>query len=189
MPSILFDLKYFEAGLDELEAYLLSDGLYWQTGASAPPGEPEFPSLTLGGLLLARQRLAAHHLDEAQQQLLNKLVDRLEISQTKWRVAWGRKAQRSFQARLTQWNNYLADYSAQPEAYAAQYPQEVRVRLMMELLQPLAEQIDPSALDLLHGLDALLRVQLQPGPFVWEATLADGFPSESYWYLYGHLKE
>ena len=189
MPTIVYDLKYIEAGLGEIEAYLLSDGLYWQTGASAPPGEPEFPSLTLGGLLLANQRLAAQRLDAAQQQVYQALVRSLEHSQAKWRVAWERKAQRSFQSRLMQWNNYLADYSAQPEAYAAQYPQEVRVRLMLALLKPLAEEIDPSALDLLRGLDALLRVQLRPGPFVWEAALADGFPQETYWYLFGYLKE
>lgn len=189
MPTITYDLKYLEAGLDELETYLLSDALYWKTGASAPPGEPEFPSLTLGGLLLAHQRLAAQSLNTAQQRVFDSLSRRLENSQSKWHVAWAKKAKRSFQARLNQWNNYLADYRTQPEMYAAQYPQEVRVRLMLALLQPLAEGIDASAFELLHSLDALVQVQLQPGPFVWEEALAEGFSHETHWYLYGRLKE
>lgn len=189
MPSITYDIEFLEAGLDELEAYLLSDTLYWRTGASAPPGEPEFPSLTLGGLLLARQRLAAQPLNGSERQFFDRLLQRLENSQSKWRVAWGRKARQSFNARLTQWNNYMADYLAQPEAYAQQYPTEVRVRIMIALLQPLAEDINPSAIELLNSLDTLLRVRLQPGPFVWDAALAEGFPTTTYWYLYGHLKE
>ncbi|MCU0485284.1 MAG: hypothetical protein MUC85_04150 [Anaerolineales bacterium] len=189
MPTIAYDMMYLEAGLDELDSYLLSDHLYWSTGASAPRGEPEFPSLTLGGLLLAHQRLRAHRLDPSLEHAFQDLHRRLEYSQARWRVAWGRKSQRSFHARLNQWNNYLSDYLSQPEVYADQYPQEVRIRLMLDLLQPLADHIDPSELDLLHSLDALLHVRLLPGEFVWEKDLAEGFPQAQYWYLYGHLKE
>ncbi len=189
MPSALYDLKYLEAGLEALEAYLLADGLYWQIGASAPAGEAQFPSLTLGGLLLAHQRLAARRLDAAQQKDFDKLAHTLELTRSHWRTAWGNKARRSFQARLTQWNNYLGDYSTQPDTYAHQYPQEVRVRLMLALLQPEAEQIEPASLELLDSLDALLHAQLQPGGFVWEAELAGGFPQAQFWYLYGRLAE
>jgi hypothetical protein len=193
MPSVNYDLRYLEAGVDALEAYLLADNLYWQTGTSAPPGEPQFPSLTLGGLLLARQRLDARQissqLDVKQQQQLLKLTEKMEHARSHWRVAWGQKALRSFQARLTQWRNYLTDYRAEPEIYAAQYPQEARVRLMLALLQPDAEEIKPAVLELLQSLDGMLHAALLPGAFVWEADLASGFPQEEFWYLYGKLPE
>ena len=189
MHTVAYDLMYLEAGLDELESYLLSDHLYWNLGASAPRGEPQFPSLTLGGLLLARQRLNARRLEPSDEHNFQTLVRRLELSQVKWRVAWEQKSQRSFHARLNQWNNYFADYLAQPEVYADQYPQEVRIRLMLDLLQRLAEPVNQSQLELLHSLDALLHVRLVPGEFVWEKELAEGFPKDRYWYLYGHLKE
>jgi hypothetical protein len=49
------DRAYLEAGIPELEDYLLSDELYWPISARGH----NLPRLTIGGLLLANDRLEA----------------------------------------------------------------------------------------------------------------------------------
>ena len=188
MTHILSDLKYLEAGLEVLEAYLLADGLYWPVGASAPAGEPDFPSLTLGGLLLARQRLSASALSGDQQTLYQSLSAQLDDVHQRWQVAWERKAQRSFHARVNQWRNFLVDYGSHPAEHASRYAYEVRLRVMLALLLPTAGAVDAAELELLSGLDQIVRARLEPGGFIWDAALAAAFPQPAYWYLYGALQ-
>ena len=188
MPGILYDLKYLDSGLEALEAYLLADDLYWPVGASALAGEPDFPSLTLGGLFLAQKRLAASSLAGEQLRSYQDVVQKLEAVRQSWRVAWERKARRSFHARLNQWRNFLVDYSDHPEEHASRYPYEVRVRVMLALLQPEAGSIEEAELELLASLDQLVRARLQPGAFIWEAALSHAFPPDGFWFLYGTLK-
>lgn len=66
MPSAEYDLGYLKAGISALENYLLSNDLYWPVGASSPSGEPAYPRLTLGGLLLAQKRAHARNLTPEQ---------------------------------------------------------------------------------------------------------------------------
>jgi hypothetical protein len=47
----------------------------------------------------------------------------------------------------------------------------------------------PAEVDLLNGLDTLLRAVIVPGEFVWDSVLAPSFPQETYWYLYGQVPE
>src|SRR3989304_5754201 len=60
MPTLEYDLGYLRAALTVLDDYLLSADLYWSIGNSPPRGEPPYPSLTLGGVLLAQARAHAH---------------------------------------------------------------------------------------------------------------------------------
>lgn len=189
MPSIPYDLGYLRSGLAELERYLLSKELYWPTGAAAPPGEPAFPQLTLGGLLLAAQRLQAHRLDTAQGAELAKLEARLEALRGQWRVAWEGKAAREFHARLNLWRDFLEEYRENPANNADRYGYEVGRRAMLALLAPDAAEAPPAEREMLRGLDGLLKAVLLPGDFVWEAELQGGFPRETYWFLYGQLKK
>lgn len=171
------DLLYFRTALDELEPYLLSNELYWVLGVP----HISLPRLTLGNLLLTRLRLQARHALPPDEEM------RLDHLRQRWRAAWEKKARREFNSRLNLWRNYLEDYFESPANYAADYPQEVRSRVLMELLRPEIAAPLPEE-ELLHALDARLRTAFIPGPFIWEAEMSAVFPAETWWYLYGRLK-
>lgn len=177
MTSTDQDLAYLEAGIPELETYLLSDELYWPISARGY----NLPRLTLGGLLLAKARL------QAQGEPVQALVNQLEAVRAKWRVAWETKAGREFQSRFGLWSNYLSDYRHNPEGHADSYPHEVRNRAMLQLLQPELPAGLPER-ESLASLDSALRGSLVPGSFIWEPEVQAGFPREEYWFLYGTLK-
>ncbi len=169
------DALYLKAGLEELESYLLSREVYW------PLGRSSLPQLTLGNLLLTRLRLKARGLLSTAEEA------RLEEQRYRWRVAWEKKARQEFRSRFRLWKNYLEDYSETPSAFAPDYPQEVRHRAILELLQ--AEMTTPLPETLqLEQLDEHLRAVFIPGPFIWEADLQPAFPKETWWYLYGRLR-
>jgi hypothetical protein len=177
MSSVEKDRAYLEAGIPELEDYLLSDELFWPITARGY----DLPRLTIGGVLLAVARLQARGTET------ESLVAQLEAVRSKWRVAWETKAGRGIKARMRLWGNYLADYRQNPEGHADVYPHEVRYRVMLHLL--LAElPASPPEQKELTQLDSLLRVNLVSGDFIWEADLQPGFPREVYWYLYGKLR-
>jgi len=177
MTSREKDRAYVEAGIPELEAYLLSNELFWPITTRGF----DLPRLTIGGLLLAIKRLEAHGAQ------IEPLLSRLDTVRSKWRVAWETKAGRGFQSRFNLWSNFLSDYRSSPEGHADAYPHEVSYRAMMKLL--LAELPTPPAEQAgLPQLDSLLRANFIHGDFIWEADLQSGFPKDEYWFLYGTLK-
>ena len=52
-----------------------------------------------------------------------------------------------------------------------------------------AAGIPVEEIQLLDGLDKLLKSTFKPGKFIWEADIASGFPPQIYWYLYGEIKK
>jgi hypothetical protein len=188
MPSAEYDLGYLRAAISALENYLLSNDLYWPIGASSPGGEPAFPRLTLGGMLLAQMRAHARGLTPEQHDELARLDEQMDDVRDRWQVAWERKAGRSFQARLRLWNNFLEDYRESPSANADRYRYEVERRVMLHLLADEAGEVREADMELLEVLDKVVRSALVPGDFIWDAELENGFPREPYWYLYGQLK-
>ena len=188
MLSAEYDLGYLRAGIPALENYLLSNDLYWPIGASSPSGERPYPRLTLGGLLLAQKRAHARDLTPAQRDELARLDEQMDDVRNRWQVAWERKAGRSFQARLRLWNNFLEDYRESPSANADRYHYEVERRVMLHLLMNEAKAISEADMELLRGLDKVVRSALVPDDFIWDPEHENGFPREPYWYLYGQLK-
>lgn len=188
MPSIDYDLKYLQAGLVDLEGYLLSNELYWPIGASPPVGEVPYPRLTLGNLLLAEARLRARRLDSQQKIEHNRLKERVESNRSQWRVAWGKKASREYSARSRLWRDFLGEYRRSPWANVDRYSYEVTRRVLLQLLEKEAEDVPPEELELLSTLDAFLKAVLIEGPFLWDEELQEAFPKDTYWYLYGAPK-
>ena len=177
MTSAEKDRAYLEAGIPELENYLLSDELFWPITARGY----DLPRLTIGGLLLAKTRL------EARGERTEALLTRLDAFRSKWQVAWETKAGREFQSRFGLWGNYLTDYRQNPEGHADAYPHEVRNRAMLQLLKPELPEELPE-LEALSPLDSVVRTSLSPGDFIWDPALQSGFPREEYWFLYGKLR-
>jgi uncharacterized protein YukE len=177
MTSAEKDRAYLEAGIPQLEDYLLSDELFWPITARGY----NLPRLTIGGLLIAKVRL------QARGERIQDLTARLDAVRSKWRVAWEIKAGREFQSRFGLWGNYLTDYRQNPEGHADSYPHEVRNRAMLQLLMTELPSELPQR-EALSSLDGALRSSMVPGDFVWDPDLQSGFPREEYWFLYGTLK-
>ncbi|MBT3323427.1 MAG: hypothetical protein HN392_14165 [Anaerolineae bacterium] len=170
MPSSEKDLLYIQTSLPELKKYLLSEILYYPLTGS-------LPRLTVGGLLLAQHRVG-------EEKLGTSLAQKLATVKTSWRVAWTQKSTRELEARLRLWRNYLNDYRNKPEEYIADYPHEIRLRVMIELLSAEADQIP----DEITILDKLLRANFLSGEFIWDERLEAQFPEDRFWFLYGKLR-
>ena len=187
LTSFSYEIGYLRAGVSALEDYLLSHELYWPLDANALPGERPYPELTLGGILLARTRAWAYPKSLSHQAELQNLDEQIEAEKNHWRVAWGKKASRSFQARLKLWGDYLDETIDKPVANADRFAYEVERRVMLHLLSPETENLPQAYRDMLAALDLRLRGVFHAGEFIWYPQISSGFPTEEYWYLYGTL--
>lgn len=189
MPTFEYDLRYLQAGIDQLEAYLLAGDLYWPVGTNPPRGEPPYAQLTPGGLLLARQRLESTADTPTRQAEFARLGQRLQALCGQWRTAWGNKVRQDFHARLKLWRDFLEEYREKPSAHYDRYHYEASRRVQLHLLAAEGVELPPAELEAIKGLDMLLRAFFNPGQFLWEEILTPSFPREDYWYLYGTLRE
>lgn len=183
-----YELNYLRAGVDLLEPYLLSNDVYRPVRATTNAGDPPYPSLTLGGLLLARARLSSAMLPADLQAERDRVLIELDALRAHWQVAWERKAGREFDARLKQWADYLDEYHSDPENNADRYGYEVGRRVMLHLLDPYAREASQAEKDLIHRLDILLHAVFLPGEFIWDEWQKPAFSPQMYWYLYGKIR-
>ena len=170
------DRAFFEAGLQELETYLLSKELYWLS----PVQTTDFTQVTPGAMLLVRERLKGWRTPG-----LTELSMQMDAVRLKWRSAWDAKASREVRARGELWKDYLAEARHLRSGESArQYPYQARLRTILSLL--LDDLREPPS-ELLTSLDAQLRRIFHAGAFVWDVKLEWVFPRESFWFLYGTL--
>jgi hypothetical protein len=187
MKTFEYDLRYVQAGLEVLEDYLLSDEVFWPLSINPPEGEPDYPRLTLGGLLLSRARLAGYPKLPTQIAQVDQIISKMEQIRSKWRVAWEKKATHNFGVRLRMWRDYIEEYQNSPQENTDRYSYEVRLRVMLKLLKSEGGGQQQAQVDLLSGLDGYLKSVLVSSAFIWEPELQIGFPAHEYWYLYGAL--
>lgn len=171
------DKAFFESGLQQMEAYLLSKELYWHSGVHTK----DFTQVTLGAMLLVCERLKGWRTPG-----MMELAAELAGIRSKWRSAWDEKAGREVRARSELWKDYLAEARHASAESARQYPYQVRLRVILSLLLEDTRQATP---DLLTALDAELRRMLRSGAFVWDKSLEWNFPQESFWFLYGAITQ
>lgn len=185
MPSLIFDINYLKAGCETLESYLLSEILFWPIHESSPPGERDFPRLTIGNLLLSQKRLEIRQLNPQLSRRYRSIHLEIQKIQDKWSNAWQRKARDEIKSRVRQWNHYLQDLRDDPERHEVFYPNEVAVRMIIDLLLPQTDQINNTYIDAINEMDAFLHKVFILGKFIWEGDLAIGLDKENYWYLWG----
>lgn len=173
------DLAYLRLAVPDLEEYLLSQVTFWPLPAgNRSINEPGMDQMTLGGVLLCGKRVEAAGDASARVEL-----ERIAQVRARWRSNWAKKASQEWTTRLQLWEKTLGDLLDRSTNPSAAYPVQVRIRVMLELLQQdLIEA--PAKRSLLLALDHRLRSATQPGPFVWDAVLSGEFPEESYWFLY-----
>ena len=163
------DQRFLEAAVPELKDYLLSDVLFWSLGS-------KLPRLTIGGLLLAQRRLRAQHLG-------THLHPEIATLRERWRSAWEKKAAKELHTRLVLWRNYLNDYRSNPESHASSYRNEVRLRVMLELIMT---DISANVIEL-TAFDELLNKKLVVDRFIWNESYKSQFSQDQFWFLYGYL--
>jgi hypothetical protein len=185
MPSVSYDFSYLTTGIEEIESFLLSKNLFWPIRSVPPYGEPAYPRLTIGGLLLSSNRLRARDLDLSQKMILNSLEMKIDNYRTSWRSTWEMKAQREFQSRYRQWHHYVNELLLNPEANIPYYGSEVRVRVLIELLLPEIGSPENHYFNQLTRLDSLLKLIFAMGTFIWDEEISSGFDEDQYWYLWG----
>lgn len=169
--------------VDELKDYLLSDVLFWQMQAGS-----RFPKLSLGRLLLARERLrgVAPQLTPTQRADLLQAEQRLDHVLSQWQVAAERHAERELRSRANLWQRYWEECGENPAACADAYRQEVTQRTIAALLLRAFPRLeDTNEARLLTALDAAVRPRLRDTGFVWDEELKTAFPHDGFWYLYG----
>ncbi len=181
------DLGYIEAALEELETYLHSGELFGSLRGYPSPGATAFPHLTLGGLLLSLTRSRSRTLSAQNQSRLGHAERQLEMLQSKWRVAWERKANKEYRSRLRQWGNYLNDLQRDADDFADYYAHEIHLRVMLEILKQSAGEISGEDQEILNALDQRLMNRFVPGHFIWDEDLSDTFPKDRFWFLWGKL--
>jgi hypothetical protein len=167
----------------------MSDEIYWKMNASSPPGEPAYPSLTLGALLLSLKRIEIWPLSSRQEARKLRIQSAIEHIRMKWRTAWAKKSREEFRSRLDLWRNYLEELRKEPELNIDRYSYEVNRRVMLNLLSKEADAIPPAQEQMLAGLDLVLDGLMAVGEFIWDEELAAGFVRSEYPYLYFHLKK
>ncbi len=187
MPTFDYDFRYIRAALDQLDSYLLAKDIYRPIGENPPPGESPYPQLTLGSLLLAKERAQASAQASRQRVDLDRLISELEAIRAKWLSAWRRKATAEFRARLNLWGDFLNEYRQHPDSNEDRYAYEISRRVMLHLLLPDTLDLPTADQKFLTSLDLLLETVLIPGEFIWDEILQTAFPQKTYWYLYGYL--
>lgn len=184
-----YDLEYLQIGVEEIEDYLLSEELFWPVSGRPSSGRPFFLKMTIGNLLLSERNLATLLSDQllsaSEEHRFLAMQRQFEVVQSKWQVAWGDKASREYQSRFNQWMRTLEELKGDRYQNAPYYQNEVRVRVLLDLL---ADHVPAESRLDLAPFDAVLRKIFKSGAFIWEDTLATGFPQERYWYLYGGVR-
>lgn len=182
------DLKVMRAMVDQIQPYLASDVSRWDMGAAG------MPPMTIGGILMRRNRLYAvssllttdqrRILDEAGQLFNAALVEKV--------VRFEQRAHDDLHARLREWTNYLRDLpsrsAARPENYAYTADTRVVIGVLMDELREPPYQLEPRIPGDVAIVDRRLQSLWNEGPFIWDTAWAMAYPPDRYWYLYGGPK-
>ncbi len=179
----LHELAILDKMSDELQAYLLSDVLFWQMQAGS-----RFPKLSLGRLLLARERLRAleQRLSSAQRVTLQTATQQIENVLSQWQVAAEKHAAHELRSRANLWQRFWEECAEAPGPCADHYAQEASQRTMAGLLlREFPRVADTPEARVLLAFDATVRPRLRPSGFVWDAALRPAFPQSDFWFLYG----
>ena len=179
------DLAFLQASTPVLEEYLLSDILYYPvTGQRGRQLTGDTTRLTLGNLLLSQKRLSSALLSGDASAEFSQYSSQVEQTHAQWHSRWEIKIQQEIPNRLRLWKNYLGEWGDGSKSKAGDYPYNVRLRVILELLLAETNALLVQEKTLLHSLDQRLKGKGAPGPFVWDETFTSGFPADKFWFLY-----
>lgn len=185
MHPIENNLSLLAIMLDEVEAFLLSEEIFWPLTVKSKR-DAGLPRLTLGAILLILDELQAQQVgmsppQSIQYQKLNRQVERVWL---KWAAAIERKANSESRARLNMWKAFIQDLEQSPEMIL-DYPQEVRNRVILSRLSEYQNKMNlMETTQILQHLDRIIWNSTSPGGFIWDEHLMPIYSPEKYPYLY-----
>ena len=186
------DLAVVGAMAGQFESYILRGEVYRTVAVQASAdggGTGERPVQSSVGDVLARL-----HKLEAQSNLLTE-AQKQELTEAQAQI--GKTAEhlpshfqalllREARARLNSLNWFLDDCSENGRECRVQYPFEIRNRQRIAEIGKALDSASAAALaNPLAAIDQRLRGLSGGGEFVWEAAVAQVYPRDEYWYLYG----
>ena len=178
--------RYLRGALYEAKYYLMSQDLFWPMNLTHPIKKAPYPKLTIGNLLYFRNSTKAAAITTYHKQSIHESNNSYKELKKEWTVAWEEKASMEINSRLRQWKFYLNELKNNIEEYAPYYPVEVRVRVLLQLLNNELKNKETNN-KTLRTLDDQLKLNFNKSDFVWETGLTKAFPKKEFWYLYGHL--
>lgn len=179
------DLEFLELLASQMNAYLLSDAIFWKTT------HVDLPDLTFGGYLMRQQRLLAlrDSLSQAEQTRLDTAVTQFNQAIAEKGPLFEKKARRELEARLRQWSAYLDDLAEENGDRGAYYHTAVETRIMIatliDKLQIGGYALEPDTGEKLNKLDNQLSRYWTSGNFIWPNEWQAAYPQAMYWWLYG----
>ncbi|MGB9640902.1 MAG: hypothetical protein ACPL4H_08295 [Anaerolineales bacterium] len=185
MDKYLYEIRFLQTVLPQLENYLLSSELYRLVFIPTKRDEPAYPSLSLGTLLLSLKKAHGYGYHHAAQTVLAEIEEDIATLRQHWRQAWENKTMREMQNRGNLWQTYLSELLANPRENNDRYAYEVRHRVMLELLQQEIKQANEINTVNLALYDQILRPSFHLDHFIWDDELQAEFPNPPYWFLWG----
>lgn len=188
MYNLKFDLAVLSAMLEDFEAFVKSDVVFWQL---TNPGQilERFPKFTVGGLLFTRRRVLQlqDSFPAHDQSLAGQLLAELESKIDSWRANLERKGLAEINARINSWAWFLEECDENPVTCKQNYAGDAYARTYLKLLFDLLA--DKSEIESVQrrtsALDARLRQHFSVGEFVWDESVRKAFPADEFWFLHG----
>ena len=171
------DWIYLGLSAEELKEYILSEQIFWQLS----PGKERF---TIGNYLLAEKKLSASVLIPDDRARLEKQTAIYQEVHSSWKANWNSKVKKEWLTRLNLWQQYLLDLRKDRENAVWSYPSEVRIRVILQILEDEIGSVDLAHKSNLNSLDRLLHSLSREGEFVWEKIYSKAFPDIKFWFLY-----
>jgi hypothetical protein len=175
------DRALIQSARDDLQRYLLSAELFWQTNSGS--GSQQM-SLTSGALLLSLRRYAVLSSGRSGSTDLAPALQKIEKTINQWRSNWIKKCEKEIPVRLTLWQNYLQDLLDDPYRSNNGFAYEIRNRVMIALLEDDLGHVSSADQKRIANVDQILKSLTIPGDFVWDPELAIAFSRDAFWFLY-----
>jgi len=183
------DLMILEAMVMDLDAYLMSESMWWMMAHS------DIPRLTLGGVLMRRHRLLVlkDQLESDEQNRLQTALEQFEQVLDEKVIRFEYRAHQELRARMSEWAGHLRELKSNVMAEIENYANVVDTRVVITAtLDKLQEPPYRPAVKIaqeLAQLDQNLRNRWHDGDFIWPQVWKPAYPREKYWYLYGRRKQ
>ena len=186
------DLAVVGAMAGQFESYILRGEVYRTVVVPASAdggGSGERPVQSSVGDVLARlHKLEAQSdlLTPAQKQALAEARAQIDSTTDRLPSHYQALLLREARARLNSLNWFLDDCGENGRECRVQYPFEIRNRQRIAEIGKALDAAGAAALATqLEIIDQRLRGLTGGGEFVWEAAVAQVYPRDEYWYLYG----
>ena len=183
------DLIFLQASIPELQAYMLSKEVFWPVYYGNHNSLTSISKLTLGNLYLAFERLQALALPDPIALELEMLDQHFQDFHSQWKANLMKKGTDEIAARINLWNNYLREIDKRGFFNHSEYANNVRWRVIVQLLTDNEVPISSSAREQMRICDSYLKKNFHTSDFVWQEPYSNKFGPEKFWYLYVTLSQ